>query len=292
VGWRGGDAKIPGVMTTPLVDRSARPEGTIVRVGALTVGGPGVPVFAGPCAVESREQLEAVAAAVVGAGAAGLRGGAFKGRTSPYSFQGLGEEGLELLVAAGRRHRVPVVTEVLDATQVEACAGKVDLLQVGARSMQNYPLLRAVGKSGRPVLLKRAPAATVEEWLHAAEHVLAEGNPHVILCERGIRTFEPSTRFTLDLSAVAVVKQRTHLPVVVDPSHAAGARDLVPALGRAALAAGADGLLVEVHTDPARALSDGPQALTPEMFVAFLQSVGPLLAALGRRLQGPGGREA
>lgn len=279
-------------MTTPLVDRSARPEGTIVRVGTLSVGGPGVPILAGPCAVESREQLEAVAAAVVAAGAAGLRGGAFKGRTSPYSFQGLGEEALELLAAAGRRHGTPVVTEVLDATQVEACAGRVDLLQVGARSMQNYPLLRAVGRSGRPVLLKRAPAATVEEWLHAAEHVLAEGNPHVILCERGIRTFEPSTRFTLDLSAVAVVKARTHLPVVVDPSHAAGARDLVPALGRAALAAGADGLLVEVHTDPARALSDGPQALTPDQFAAFMQSVRPLLAALGRRLQGPGGRDA
>jgi 3-deoxy-7-phosphoheptulonate synthase len=239
---------------------------------------------AGPCAVESRARLDAIADLVVAGGACALRGGTFKGRTSPYSFQGLGDEGVELLAAAGRRLRVPVGTEVLDATQVERVKDRVDLLQVGARSMQNYPLLAALGRAGRPVLLKRAPAATVEEWLAAAEHVLAAGHPDVILCERGIRTFETSTRYTLDVGGLVAAKLRTHLPVIVDPSHAAGARALVPALAKAALAAGADGLLVEVHDAPAEALSDGPQALTPDDFTALVADLRRLLGALGRAL--------
>ena len=274
---------------TPLVDRAARPEGSIVRVGAaapgaITFGGAAVPLIAGPCAVESRARLDAIADLVVRGGACALRGGTFKGRTSPYSFQGLGDEGVALLVAAGRRLGVPVVTEVLDATQVERCKDQVDLLQVGARSMQNYPLLSALGKAGKPVLLKRGPAATVEEWLAAAEHVLAAGNQDVILCERGIRTFETSTRYTLDVGGLIQAKLRTHLPVIVDPSHAAGARALVPGLARAALAAGADGLLVEVHDAPEEALSDGPQALTPEGYAALVADLRRLLAALGRSL--------
>lgn len=269
---------------TPLVDRAARPAGSLVRVGGVCFGGAEVPLVAGPCAVESGPRLDAIADLAVRGGACALRGGTFKGRTSPYSFQGLGDEGVRLLVAAGRRLGVPVVTEVLDATQVERVKDQVDLLQVGARSMQNYPLLQALGQAKRPVLLKRAPAATVDEWLAAAEHVLAAGNPDVILCERGIRTFETSTRYTLDLGGLVQARRRTHLPVIVDPSHAAGERALVPALAKAALAAGADGLLVEVHDAPAEALSDGPQALTPEGFTALVRDLRLLLPALGRSM--------
>ncbi len=266
--------------------RSARPAGSVVLVGEdvapVPFGGPTVPLIAGPCAVESREQVERTARAVVAAGATVLRGGAFKGRSSPYSFQGLGGEGLEVLRDVARALGVPVCSELLDPDDLDAFRGKVDLLQVGARNMQNVALLRACGRSGLPVLLKRGMAATVEEWLLAAEYVLAEGNERVILCERGIRSFEPSTRATLDLAGVVVAKQRTHLPVIVDPSHAAGRRALVPALGRAALAAGADGVIVEVHHDPERALSDGPQALTPEMFEDLARDCRALGQALGR----------
>ncbi|MCO5166025.1 MAG: 3-deoxy-7-phosphoheptulonate synthase [Planctomycetes bacterium] len=266
--------------------RAARPEGSVVRVGEdvapVAFGGREVALIAGPCAVESREQVERAARAVVAAGAAVLRGGAFKGRTSPYAFPGLGAEGLDVLRDVGRALGVPVCSEVLDAEHVAAFRGKVDLLQVGARNMQNVALLRACGRSGLPVLLKRGLAATVEEWLLAAEYVMSEGNERVILCERGIRTFEPSTRATLDLAGVVVARERTHLPVIVDPSHAAGRRALVPALGRAALAAGADGLIVEVHPDPERALSDGPQALTPEDFEGLVADCRAIGQALGR----------
>lgn len=266
--------------------RAARPEGSVVLVGEgaapVPFGGPTVPLIAGPCAVESREQVERTARAVVAAGAVVLRGGAYKGRSSPYSFQGLGAEGLDVLRDVARALGVPVCSEVLDAADIDAFRGRVDLLQVGARNMQNVALLRACGRSGLPVLLKRGMAATVEEWLLAAEYVLAEGNERVILCERGIRSFEPSTRATLDLAGVVVAKQRTHLPVIVDPSHAAGKRALVPALARAALAAGADGVIVEVHHDPERALSDGPQALTPEMFDDLVRDARALGQALGR----------
>jgi 3-deoxy-7-phosphoheptulonate synthase len=273
-----------------LAARAARPAGSVVAVGEdvtpVPFGGREVPLVAGPCAVESREQLERAARAVVGAGATVLRGGAYKGRSSPYSFQGLGDEGLDLLRDVGRALGVPTCSEVLDAAHVERFVGKVDVLQVGARNMQNVTLLRACARSGLPVLLKRGLAATIDEWLLAAEYLLTEGNERVILCERGIRTFEPSTRATLDLAAVVIAKQRTHLPVIVDPSHAAGRRALVPALARAALACGADGLIIEVHPEPDRALSDGPQALTPESFEALAGECARIGAAIGRPILG------
>lgn len=266
------------------VSRSTRPSGTRVRVGSLEVGGPGFVVAAGPCAVESAAQTEAVAQAVAEAGANLLRGGVFKPRTSPYAFQGLGEPGLAILGRAGRRHGLPVVAEVLDTTQLETMLEQVDILQVGARNMQNFSLLRALGKVKRPVLLKRGFSATLEEWMLAAEYVLDGGNDQVILCERGIRTFERATRNTLDLASVALAKQRTHLPVLVDPSHATGVRELVIPMSLAAAAAGADGLLVEVHTEPEHALCDGRQALTPPLFAELMQRLGPVLQAVGRTL--------
>jgi len=253
-------------------------------VGPVEVGGPGFVVAAGPCAVESATQTESVAEAVATAGAHLLRGGAFKPRTSPYAFQGLGEAGLSILGRSGGRHGLPVVAEVLEPSQLASMMDHVDLLQVGARNMQNFALLRALGKIRRPVLLKRGFAATVEEWLLAAEYLLDGGNTQVILCGRGIRTFETVTRNTLDLASVALVKQRSHLPVLVDPSHATGLRELVIPMALAAAAAGADGLLVEVHGKPDEALCDGRQALTPEMFSELMQRLPPVLQALGRTL--------
>jgi 3-deoxy-7-phosphoheptulonate synthase len=261
-----------------------RPSGTRVQVGSLEIGGPAFVVAAGPCAVESAAQTEAVAEVVAGAGANLLRGGVFKPRTSPYAFQGLGEPGLTILGRAGRRHGLPVVAEVLDTAQLETMLDQVDVLQVGARNMQNFSLLRALGKVRRPVLLKRGFSATLEEWLLAAEYLLDGGNDQVILCERGIRTFERATRNTLDLASVALAKQRTHLPVLVDPSHATGVRELVIPMSLAAAAAGADGLLVEVHTEPEHALCDGRQALTPLLFGELMQRLGPVLQAVGRML--------
>jgi chorismate mutase/prephenate dehydratase len=249
-----------------LVSRASRAEDTIVRVGNVLVGGTGFTLIAGPCAVETREQIEEAAHAVREHGAHVLRGGVFKPRTSPYSFQGLGFAGLELLVAAGRAVGLPVVTEVLSPEQVRPVAQSADLLQVGARNMQNFELLRELGRIDRPVLLKRGPSSTIDEWLAAAEYILAQGNGQVILCERGIRTFESATRSTLDLSAVPVLRERTHLPVIVDPSHGTGRRTLVAPMAWAARAAGAHGLIVEVHPDPAHALSDGDQSLTPAGF--------------------------
>ncbi|BAN89906.1 3-deoxy-7-phosphoheptulonate synthase [Aeropyrum camini] len=237
---------------------------TVVEVGGVRIGGGAKAVIAGPCSVESWEQVREAALAVKEAGAHMLRGGAFKPRTSPYSFQGLGVEGLKLLRRAGDEAGLPVVTEVLDPRHVETVARYADMLQIGARNMQNFPLLREVGRSGKPVLLKRGFGNTLEELLAAAEYILLEGNWQVVLVERGIRTFETSTRFTLDVAAVAVLKEATHLPVIVDPSHPAGRRSLVPALAKAGLAAGADGLIVEVHPNPEEALSDAKQQLTPE----------------------------
>jgi 3-deoxy-7-phosphoheptulonate synthase len=237
-------------------------------------------VIAGPCAVESEEQLRAAARAVAGAGAVILRGGAYKPRTSPYSFRGLGGVGLEMLARAREEMGLPVVTEVLTPADVEAVAEHADMLQVGTRNAQNFALLEAVGQAGKPVLLKRGLSNTVEEWLLSAEYVVAQGNPDVVLCERGIRTFETATRNTLDLAAVALVRTLSHLPVIVDPSHATGHRALVPPMALAALAAGADGLMLEVHPQPDEALSDGPQSLTPPMFaelMAELERVGPAL---------------
>jgi len=264
--------------------RVLRPQASVVRLGELALGGPEVVVMAGPCAVESEQQIFATARAVAAAGARILRGGAYKPRTSPYSFQGLGQEGLELLAAAGHAHGLPVVTEVVAAEDVERVARHADMLQVGARNMQNFRLLEAVGKSGRPVLLKRGLVATLEELLLAAEYVLDAGNPEVILCERGIRTFVRETRNTLDLAAIPLLKEKSHLPVIADPSHGTGVRALVPPLARAAVAAGADGLIVEVHPDPARALSDGAQSLTLDGFAELMGSLEPLTRALGRSL--------
>ncbi len=270
-----------------LVSRAYRPENTVVEVGSVGIGGPDFVVMAGPCSVESRDQLLATAAAVAAAGGALLRGGAFKPRTSPYSFQGLEEEGLALLAEGRRRTGLPVVTEVMEPGKVEHVARFADVLQVGARNMQNVPLLRAVGGSRRPVLLKRGLSATIEEWLLAAEYVMHEGNPHVILCERGIRTFETATRNTLDLSAIPVVKRISHLPVFADPSHGTGHSYLVASMAMAAAAAGADGLIVEVHPEPQAALSDGQQSLTPAHFHSLMRSLERVVAAVDRPMWRP-----
>jgi 3-deoxy-7-phosphoheptulonate synthase len=268
-----------------LASRDAQPRRTTVVVRELCVGDGGLAIIAGPCAVESREQILETAHKVKEAGAAGLRGGAFKPRTSPYSFQGLKEKGLQHLAEARNQTGLAIVTEVLAPEQVDLVAAYADVLQIGARNMQNYPLLEAAGVCGVPVLLKRGPAATMEEWLLAAEYVLRAGNSQVILCERGIRTFEDHTRFTLALASVPYLRAATHLPVLVDPSHSAGNAALVPALARAAVAAGADGLLIEVHPRPEEALSDGPQALTPEAFRTLAQECRKIALALGTARQ-------
>jgi 3-deoxy-7-phosphoheptulonate synthase len=268
-----------------LVSREMHPHDTVVDVAGVAVGGARLVVMAGPCAVESAEQMGETARAVRAAGGAVLRGGAFKPRTSPYAFQGLGRRGLELLREAGRATGLPVVTEVLDAGDVELVGDFADALQVGARNMQNFRLLQAVGAAGRPVLLKRGMGAKVEDLLMAAEYVLSAGNPNVILCERGIQTFETATRNTLDLNAVPLIKERSHLPVVVDPSHGTGRRELVIPMAKAAVACGADGLLVEVHCDPARALSDGRQSLYPAQFATLMRELEPFATAAGRSLR-------
>ena len=257
-----------------------------VRFGSVEVGQDFV-VIAGPCALESPEQVEQTAQAVKAGGAHALRGGAFKPRTSPYSFQGLGEPGLKLMFEAGRKVRLPIVSEVMDTTQLSTLLEYVDVLQVGARNMQNFSLLRALSKVNKPVLLKRGFASTIEEWLLAAEYVLDGGNSNVVLCERGIRSFDTTLRNTLDLAGMAYVKERVKLPVLVDPSHSTGLASLVTPMALAAAAAGADGLLVEVHPSPATALCDGPQALTPEAFAVMMKSVGAILHAMGRRFAEP-----
>jgi 3-deoxy-7-phosphoheptulonate synthase len=259
----------------PLVDRRRNPEGTMVQVRDLSFGGPSPVLIAGPCSVESEAMILETAAAVAQAGGDMLRGGAYKPRTSPYDFQGLGVKGLRYLADARERTGLPVVTEVLSWEEVPVVAHFADMLQIGARNMQNFSLLRAASRSGKPILLKRGAGATIEEWLMAAEYVLAEGNPNVVLCERGIRTFERATRHTLDLNAVALVRERTHLPVIVDPSHAAGVRSLVTPLSLGALAAGACGLIIEVHPDPAQAMSDGAQSLDFKMFADLARQVHP-----------------
>lgn len=268
----------------PLADRAGGERSEVWIGDGLSVGGPELLVAAGPCSVESREQLSRAAWAVAGAGARMLRGGAFKPRTSPYSFQGLGCAGLELLAEVRAATGLPVVTEVMDPRLVESVAEHADVLQVGARSMQNVPLLRELGRIERPVLLKRGMSATIEEFLLAAEYVMAGGNTAVILCERGIRSFGEATRFTLDLSSVPVLQLETHLPVLVDPSHAAGDRGLVEPLACAAVAAGADGLLVEVHPEPEQSWSDAAQALGPETFAAMMRRLAGFAEAAGRRL--------
>ncbi|MFI5197179.1 MAG: 3-deoxy-7-phosphoheptulonate synthase [Thermoanaerobaculia bacterium] len=280
---------LPGVLEVirvshpyKLVSREFHPEDTIVSVGGIPVGGTRIVVIAGPCAVESLEQTLTIAREVKERGADLLRGGAFKPRTSPYAFQGLGEDGLKILAAARAATGLPVVTEVLDTAHVDLVAAYADCLQIGARNMQNFELLKKAGKTRKPVLLKRGMSATLEEFLLAAEYVLAEGNPNVILCERGIRTFTDFTRNTLDLSVVPAVERLSHLPIVVDPSHGTGRREKVVPMSRASIAAGADGIAVEVHHNPGEALSDGPQALTPGMFSELMSQVRPIALAVGR----------
>jgi 3-deoxy-7-phosphoheptulonate synthase len=265
-----------------LASRTFRQDDTIITIDDLRIGGDEVIVVAGPCSAENEDQVEATAAAVKRAGAKALRGGAFKPRSSPYSFQGLGEEGLRLLRSAADRHNLKVVSEVMDVSQLELMEKYVDILQVGARNMQNFTLLRELGRARHPILLKRGISATIEEWLLSAEYILAGGNTSVILCERGIRTFESYTRNTLDISAIPVVKKLSHLPVFVDPSHGTGIRDKVAPMARAAVAAGADGLLIEVHCDPDRALSDGAQSLAPEQFTEMMGQLRRVADAVGR----------
>jgi 3-deoxy-7-phosphoheptulonate synthase len=255
---------------------------SVVRVRDLVVGNGTVGVIAGPCSVESEEQIVATARAVKAAGAGGLRGGAFKPRTSPYSFQGLGEEGLRMLREASDQHNMKLVSEVMDVSQIEVVGRYADIYQVGARNMQNFTLLRELGHARKPVLLKRGIAATIEEWLLSAEYILAGGNNDVILCERGIRTFESYTRNTLDISAIPVIHKLSHLPVIADPSHGSGRRDMVAAMARAAVAAGADGLIIEVHVDPDHALSDGAQSLYPSQFDRLMAELRIIAPAIGR----------
>lgn len=265
-----------------LVSREAHPHDTIVRIGGMAIGGPKFQVIAGPCAVETHDSLRDTAAAAKAAGASALRAGAYKPRTSPYGFAGHGPEGLKILRAVGDEFGLPVVTEVMDTADLDLVAEYADALQIGARNMQNYSLLRAVGKAGRPVVLKRGMAARIEDLLLAAEYLLAAGNDQVVLVERGIRTFETATRNTLDLNAIPYIKQKTHLPIIVDPSHGTGTRDLVSPMSLAAAACGADGLLVEVHENPAAALSDGAQSLYPAQFTALMDALGPVVRAVGR----------
>jgi 3-deoxy-7-phosphoheptulonate synthase len=283
--------ELPGVeQITPitksfkLVNREFQPEATVIRMNGTVIGGEEVVVMAGPCSVESRELQIAAARAVHAAGARVMRGGAYKPRSSPYSFQGLGEKGLEILQEAKRETGLAIVTEVMTPELVPVVSKYADILQVGARNMQNYNLLEAVGKARKPVLLKRGLMSTVEELLLSAEYILSNGNHQVILCERGIRTFEKATRNTLDISAIPVIKQSSHLPVIIDPSHATGYRDYIPAVARAAVAAGADGLIIEVHPSPETALCDGEQSLFPEGFARLMDELRPIAAAVGRKI--------
>jgi 3-deoxy-7-phosphoheptulonate synthase len=289
-------ADMPGVarlekFTVPYkqASRQYQRDKSIVRVGDLPIGGDEVVVMAGPCSVESREGLFEVANRVKAAGATILRGGAFKPRTSPYSFQGLGREGLELLRAAREETGLAVVTEVMDTRHVELVAEYADILQIGARNVQNFDLLREVGMSGRPVLLKRGLMTTIEEYMLCAEYILREGNPQVILCERGIRTFDHFTRNTLDVCAVPAINSISHLPIIIDPSHGTGDRRFVAPMARAGIAAGADGLMIEVHANPEEAFSDGPQSLTPDLFDTLMHDLQPLARAVGRRMKPPAG---
>jgi 3-deoxy-7-phosphoheptulonate synthase len=284
-------AVLPGVESVSrimkpykLASREFHPEDTLISVGGVEIGGNRFVVMAGPCAVESEAQLMETVKAVKGAGASIIRGGAYKPRSSPFNFQGLEKRGLELLEMARDRFGMPIITEVVDPHDVELVASYADILQVGARNMQNYALLTEVGKSRCPVMLKRGLSSTIKEWLTAADYILAEGNNQVMLCERGIRTFEDSIRFSLDITSIPVVKKTSHLPLLVDPSHASGNYAFVPAVAKAAIAAGADGLLIEVHHNPKEALVDGPQALTPSDFSRLMEELAAIAKAVGKSL--------
>jgi len=275
---------VAGVSVPPKVGREMRPDSTIVNVGGIEFGGTAIVVIAGPCAVESREQLFETGRAVKSSGAKMMRGGAFKPRTSPYKFQGMGEEGLKLLRELREETGLIIVTEVMDTRQIDLISSYTDMIQIGSRNMQNFPLLKEAGMSHKPVLLKRGMMSTIEEFLLAAEYILSKGNDQVVLCERGIRTFETSTRNTLDLSAVPMLKQLSHLPVIVDPSHGTGLRWMVPSMAKAAVAAGTDGLLVEVHNHPEDALSDGQQSLNPVEFDLLMTDLRKIAKAIGREI--------
>ena len=282
---------LPGVaevlrVTEPfkLASHAFKREGSIFDIGGVKIGGPEVVVIAGPCAVESEEQIFKIAKLVKDAGAKILRGGAFKPRSSPYSFQGLGEDGLKLLRAAANEFQLKVVTEVMDKSQIDLVEKYADILQIGARNMQNYTFLKDLGKASKPVMLKRGLAATIEEWLMSAEYILSGGNQQVILCERGIRTFETATRNTMDIGAIPVIKKKSHLPIIADPSHGIGIRDKVIPMARAAVAAGADGIIVEVHHDPNHALSDGAQSLYPNQFSQMMKEVRMIARAIERSI--------
>lgn len=278
------ESATPIAVPYKLASLAAHPEKTVIRVGNVEIGGESIVLMAGPCAIESQEQLEQVAMGLKGTGVSVLRASAYKPRTSPYSFQGMGEEGLRLHAVAKAKHGLLIETEVMDVRDVALVAAHVDILRIGARNMQNFDLLKEVGKCGKPVILKRGMSSTIEEWLMSAEYIIAHGNPNVILCERGIRTFETATRSTLDLSSIPVVKGLTHLPVIVDPSHAAGRKDLIPALSAAAIAAGADGLLVEVHANPKKAKCDGKQALLPAEWADLVSLLRKVAIATGRSI--------
>lgn len=275
---------VPIMKPYKLASKELKQVPTIVKVGDITIGGDELVVMAGPCAIESEESFIETAVKVKEAGAKILRGGAFKPRSSPYSFQGLEEDGLKIIAAARDATGLKIVTEVVDTRDVELIDSYTDIIQIGARNMQNFKLLREVGNSSKPVLLKRGLSATIEEWLMAAEYVMAQGNLNVILCERGIRTYETATRNTLDLSSIPVIKETSHLPIVVDPSHATGNWKYVSALSKGAIATGADGLIIEVHIDPANAMSDGPQSLRPAKFAQLMKELEPIAVAVGKKL--------
>ena len=277
---------VPIMRPYKLASKELHREPSVIDVGhGVTIGGNQLAVLAGPCAIESQEQFSQVAADVKASGANILRGGAFKPRSSPYSFAGLEADGLKIMVQAGKELDMPICTEVLDTRDVDLVASSADIVQIGARNMQNFKLLREVGKYNKPILLKRGLANTIEEWLMAAEYIMSEGNENVILCERGIRTYEPSTRNTFDLSAIPVTKELSHLPIIADPSHAAGTYKYVPALAKGAVAAGADGLMIEVHNCPEKAMSDGEQSLTPANFEELMRQLRPIAAAVHRELK-------
>ena len=283
----GVEQVIPVTKPYKLASREFHPQDTIVELNGVTIGGNEIVVMAGPCAIESEEQLFATAQAVKAAGATVLRGGAFKPRTSPYQFRGLGESGLKILAQAGKEAQLPIITEVMAPDHVDLVAKYADILQIGARNMQNFVLLDEVGKTKKPVLLKRGLSSNIQEWLLAAEYILAQGNEQVILCERGIRTFESYTRNTMDISAIPIIEKVSHLPIIADPSHATGKWYLVPPLALAAVAAGADGLLIEVHPNPDLALADGPQSLTFDNFRLLMSQLLPLAEARNRKLATP-----
>lgn len=280
----GVESLVPIMSPYKLAGKELQSTPTIVEVGGVKIGGDEIIVMAGPCAIENEEVFIDTAFKVKSAGAKILRGGAFKPRTSPYSFHGLEEDGLKIMVTAKEATGLPIVTEVVDTRDVELVASYTDIIQIGARNMQNFRLLKECGTSGKPILLKRGLCATIEEWLMAAEYIMAEGNPNIILCERGIRTFETATRNTLDLSAIPVIKELSHLPVVVDPSHGTGSWKYVGALSKGAVATGADGLIIEVHSDPSNALCDGPQSLRPDKFEQLMKELSPVALAVGKHL--------